>query len=73
MNKTTRSKIEQEQLERINNDPVLWAKSHIITYDQVQKKFVPWTARWCVTMPVRYELRENTYFESAIRSQAWRR
>ena len=40
------SKVEQEKLKTIMNDPVLWAKTHIITYDNALKKYVPWTARW---------------------------
>ena len=32
------SKVEQEKLKSIMNDPVLWAKTHIITYDNALKK-----------------------------------
>ena len=34
------SKVEQEKLKSIMNDPVLWAKTHIITYDNALKKFI---------------------------------
>lgn len=30
----------------MKEDPVLWAKHFIKTFDAVQKKVVPWTARW---------------------------
>ena len=31
------SKIQQEQLDKINKDPVLWAKAYVITYDNALK------------------------------------
>ena len=40
------TKVQKELIERINSDPVLWAKAHVITYDNVLKRYVPWTARW---------------------------
>lgn len=40
------SPVELAKLKRIHEDPALWAKAYLITYDAVQKKEVPWTARW---------------------------
>jgi len=40
------SKIELEMIQKIHRNPVLWAKAYLITYDAVQKKYTPWTARW---------------------------
>lgn len=44
----TDSKAKQELLQKINDDPVLWAKAHLITFNSaVDKKcYEPWTARW---------------------------
>ena len=40
------SPIVREKLRKIAEDPVLWAKAFLVTYDSVKKKDVPWTARW---------------------------
>lgn len=40
------SKLEQEQLERIKADPVLWARAYLRAYDPALGKFTPWVARW---------------------------
>lgn len=40
------SKIETRKLLEIMNDPVKWAQIFVNTFDPVQKKIVPWTARW---------------------------
>ncbi len=40
------SPIVREKLRKIAEDPVLWAKAFLVTYDSVRKKDVPWTARW---------------------------
>jgi len=40
------SPIERKKLKEIVEDPVLWAKVFVRTFDPVQKKVVPWTARW---------------------------
>lgn len=60
-NKTTLSKIEQEKLKTIMEDPVLWAKAHIITYDNVLKKYTPWTARWYQAEMLRDTSRKKVY------------
>ena len=41
-----KSKVDQEIIRKIKDDPVIWAKTHIITYDNALKKYTPWTARW---------------------------
>lgn len=41
-----RSPIVREKLRKIAEDPVLWAKAFVVTYDPSLKKDVPWTARW---------------------------
>ena len=40
------SPVELAKLKRIHEDPALWAKAYLVTYDAIQKKDVPWTARW---------------------------
>lgn len=60
-NKTTLSKIEQEKLKAIMEDPVLWAKAHIITYDNVLKRYTPWTARWYQAEMLRDNSRKKVY------------
>jgi hypothetical protein len=40
------SPIERKKLKEIVEDPILWAKVFVRTFDPVQKKVVPWTARW---------------------------
>lgn len=55
------SKVEQEKLKFIMNDPVLWAKTHIITYDNALKKYVPWTARWYQAEMLRDTSRKKVY------------
>jgi len=40
------SPIERKKLKEIVEDPVLWAKVFVRTFDPKQKKVVPWTARW---------------------------
>lgn len=55
------SKVEQEKLKIIMNDPVLWAKTHIITYDNALKKYVPWTARWYQAEMLRDTSRKKVY------------
>lgn len=40
------SPIVQERLLQIKNDPVLWARAFLITYNPITKKDEPWTARW---------------------------
>ena len=47
------SPIVREKLKKIAEDPVLWAKAFVVTYDQIQKKDVPWTARWYQTEMLR--------------------
>lgn len=41
-----KNKAAKELIDKINQDPVLWAKSHLIIYDNSLKKMVPWTAKW---------------------------
>ena len=55
------SKVELEMLQKIQQDPVLWAKTHLITYDGVQKKYVPWTARWYQAEMLRDQSRRKVY------------
>lgn len=40
------TQIEKEKISNIMSNPVKWAYSFLRTYDQVQKRIVPWTARW---------------------------
>jgi hypothetical protein len=40
------SPIVREKLRKIAEDPVLWAKAFLVTYDPVKKKDTPWVARW---------------------------
>ena len=37
---------EKKKLKQIAQDPVLWAKAFIRTFDPEKKKYVPWDARW---------------------------
>lgn len=37
---------EKKKLKQIVQDPVLWAKAFIRTFDPEKKKYVPWEARW---------------------------
>ena len=55
------TKVQKELIERINSDPVLWAKAHIITYDNVLKRYVPWTARWYQAEMLRDKSRKKVY------------
>ena len=58
---TKTSKVSKELLAKINSDPVLWAKTHIITYDNALKKYVPWTARWSQAEMLRDKSRKKVY------------
>lgn len=40
------SPVERKKFKEIVQDPVLWAKVFVKTFDPVKKKVVPWTARW---------------------------
>lgn len=40
------SPVVREKLKKIAEDPVLWAKAFVVTYDSAKKKDTPWTARW---------------------------
>ena len=53
--------IQQEKLKRIKEDPVLWAKAYVITYDAEQKKYVRWTARWYQAEMLRDMSRKKVY------------
>lgn len=55
------SQIDQEKLQRIKEDPVLWAKAHLITYDNALKRYVPWTARWYQAEMLRDKTRKKVY------------
>ena len=55
------SRVQEELIKKINSDPVLWAKSHIITYDNAAKKYVPWTARWYQAEMLRDNSRKKVY------------
>ena len=55
------SKLQEEKLKKVYEDPVLWAKAHIITYDNEQKKYVPWTARWYQAEMLRDKSRKKVY------------
>ena len=55
------SKAEYEMLQKIQHDPVLWAKAHLVTYDGTQKKYVPWTARWYQAEMLRDQGRRKVY------------
>lgn len=55
------SKIQQEQMDLINSDPVLWAKAYVITYDNALKKYTPWTARWYQAEMLRDKSRKKVY------------
>jgi len=55
------SKIQLEQLKKISEDPVLWAKAYVITYDNALKKYVPWTARWYQAEMLRDKSRKKVY------------
>ena len=39
------TKVQKELIERINSDPVLWAKAFVISNDAIAKKVGPWKAR----------------------------
>lgn len=41
-----KSPIIQEKLKRIKDDPVLWAKAFVRVFSPIEKKIVPWSARW---------------------------
>ena len=58
---TKTSKVSKELLAKINSDPVLRAKTHIITYDNALKKYVPWTARWYQAEMLRDKSRKKVY------------
>ena len=53
------SPIVQERLLQIKNDPVLWARAFLITYNPITKKDEPWTARWYQAEM----LRDNSQFK----------
>ena len=55
------SRVQEELIKKINSDPVLWAKSHIITYDNAAKKYVPGTARWYQAEMLRDNSRKKVY------------
>jgi replicative DNA helicase len=55
------SKIEKEKIQKVFDDPVLWAKAHVLTYDQALKKVVPWTARWYQAEMLRDKSRKKVY------------
>jgi hypothetical protein len=55
------SKIEKEKIQKVFDDPVLWAKAHVLTYDQALKKIVPWTARWYQAEMLRDKSRKKVY------------
>lgn len=55
------SEIQKEQIQKIKEDPVLWAKTHVITYDNAKKKYVPWTARWYQAQMLRDKSRKKVY------------
>lgn len=40
------SLVEQIKMREIVQDPVLWAKAFVKTFNPVNKKIEPWTARW---------------------------
>lgn len=40
------SKVELEMIQKIQSNPVLWAKAYLVTYDGSKKEYTPWTARW---------------------------
>ena len=46
MDLTKLSPVELAKLKQITDDAVLWAKVFVKTFDPIQKKIVPWTARW---------------------------
>ena len=56
-----KSKVDQEIIRKIKDDPVLWAKTHIITYDNALKKYTPWTARWYQVEMLRDKSRKKVY------------
>ena len=55
------SKVELEKLKQIQDDPVLWAKIYLTTYDSSTKKYVPWTARWYQAEMLRDKSRRKVY------------
>lgn len=59
-NKKT-SAIAEETIKKIKNDPVLWAKAYIITYDNAAKRYTPWTARWYQAEMLRDKSRKKVY------------
>lgn len=46
MNHKKMSPVEQAQLKRIIQDPVLWAKAFVKTFSPISKRVERWTARW---------------------------
>ena len=46
MDLTKLSPVELAKLKQITDDAVLRAKVFVKTFDPIQKKIVPWTARW---------------------------
>lgn len=40
------SPVEIKNFKNVISDPVLWAKVFVKTFDSIQKKIVPWSARW---------------------------
>lgn len=55
------SKIEQEKLMLLFTDPVIWAKSHLITYDPVTKEHISWNARWYQVQMLRDRSKKKAY------------
>lgn len=61
MNSKKISTIQEEKLKRIKEDPVLWAKAYVITYDAEKKGYVRWTARWYQAEMLRDMSRKKVY------------
>ena len=40
------SSVEMDKVKMVLADPVMWARVFTRSYDPIQKKIVPWTARW---------------------------
>lgn len=40
------SRVEKAHLAKIMDEPARWAKAFLKTFDPVEKKYVPWVARW---------------------------
>lgn len=55
------TKAKQELLKKINEDPVLWAKAFLITYNNAKKCYEPWNARWYQAEMLRDQSRKKVY------------